>query len=88
MKTQTHWKQVYDNRGLNVQMNVPGHRGDELRAAARAAGKSNRGGKRIKTSEMVNSWLHPDAKEAMKAFLGESMEKFKKSKLFCSIFAF
>ncbi len=70
MKTLTYWQQVFDNQGLNVQMNVTGHSGDELRAAARAAGKSNRGGTRIKTSEMVNAWLHPDAKEAMKAFLG------------------
>ena len=71
MKTLTYWQQVFDNQGLNVQMNVPGHRGDELRAAAKSSGVSNSGGKRTKMREMVKSWLHPDAKEAMKEFFGQ-----------------
>ena len=77
IKTLKHWQQVFDNQGLNVQMNVPGHRGDELRAAAKSSGRSNAGGKRTKKSEMVKSWLHPDAKEAMKEFFGESMVKYE-----------
>jgi hypothetical protein len=77
MKTLTYWKQVFDNQGLNVQMNVPGHRGDELRAAAKSSGRSNAGGKRTKKSEMVKSWLHPDAEDAMKEFFGESMVKYE-----------
>ncbi len=88
MKTLTYWQQVFDNQGLNVQMNVPGHRGDEARAAnqeaALATGKSStRGGKRTKKSEMVNSWLHPDAEYGMDKFFKGSMETFNKGKYKC-----
>ena len=81
MKTQVYWQQVFDNEGLNIQRNVKGHRGDELRAA----GNSNRGGKRTKMTkeEAMGEWWHPDAKEEMEVFLKDSTVKYEKRMSTC-----
>lgn len=71
--TVQHWWQVHHNKGLNINLNINGHRGD----ANRAEKKANWGGKRTKKTSQPNRWCHPDAEEAMKEFFTASKDKFE-----------
>lgn len=77
IKSQGYWREVFDNEGRNVNVNVNGHRGNE----ARAMGVAKRGGARKKTEkkDLKSLWHHPGAKEAMVEFLNHSEETFKKT---------
>jgi hypothetical protein len=77
MKVPTYWKRVFDNEGLNVQTNILGHRGDELRQATKDKKvKSKHGGRREK-KKSLDSWFHPDAKAAMDIFFKKEEKKYE-----------
>jgi hypothetical protein len=79
MKVPKYWRRVFDNEGLNIQGNVKGHRGDELREARRNGQvRSTHGGKRVKKTldEALDEWLHPDAREAMDIFFKKEESKY------------
>ena len=79
MKVPKYWRRVFGNEGLNVQGNVKGHRGDELREARKDGRvKSTHGGKRVKKTvdEALDEWLHPDAREAMDLFFKKEESKY------------
>ena len=73
---------------MNVGKNADGHRGAE----GREAGVKKRGGKRpdrVKEDSVVDSWWHPDAKDALAAGLRLSERRCKAGKfipiLLCSL---
>jgi hypothetical protein len=70
-----YWRQIFESKGVNINTNTNGHRGDE----ARAAKVSSRGGYRKKKTlaELTSYWIHPDAREAMKTFEEDSKNNFK-----------
>jgi hypothetical protein len=79
MKVPKYWRRVFNNEGLNVQGNVKGHRGDELREARKAGKvKGTHGGTRVKKTmdEALDEWLHPDAREAMDLFFKKEESKY------------
>ena len=68
-----YWQQVFNNKGLNTNLNVNGHGGDQ----GRASKSPQRGGKRVKKVTIhKNHWYHPDAHEAMDIFFKDSETNF------------
>ncbi|CAB9530889.1 hypothetical protein SEMRO_3098_G343680.1 [Seminavis robusta] len=75
MKTQEYILEVVDNDGLNTvgKASIAGHRGDD----ARLAGTTKRGGARKKNEKEKTFWFHPDARDGLKTFTEESLERWK-----------
>jgi len=73
LRTLKHWRQVFENDGRNINVNINGHRGDEGR---RLAGK--RGGVRVKSEKgaLKSLWCHEDVATPLKEFIDLSEEKF------------
>ena len=78
LKILPYWRRVYNNDGRNIEVNIKGHRGNEIRDELRAKGIESRGGKRTKRTKenLKQQWYHPDASDAMKEFFEESKKSF------------
>lgn len=74
LKAKQYWQEAFDNQGRNVNVNAPGHRGNE----GQAMKNSNWGGNRTKKTKqnLRNLWCHPDAQSAMEEFFTSSEKKF------------
>ena len=75
MQVPEYWKSVFENEGRNVGKNADGHRGDDGRREKR----KKRGGKRrrrVREDATLESWWHPDAREAVDSVLRLSQRRF------------
>jgi hypothetical protein len=74
-KTLRYWRQVFDSKGVNINTNTNGHRGNELREGKTSVAGGIRHKKTLE--EMTSYWIHPDARDAMNNFTDASQERLK-----------